>query len=394
MADTTAALVLAAGRGERMGGAIPKQYLDLGGVDALGACVRLFVAHPAIDLVQIVVHPDDRERYERTVAGFGLPEPVAGGASRQASVHCGLNALAAQAPGLVLIHDAARPFADAALVDRAVTAGRASGAAIPVLPVTDTVKSVDADNRVTGTLDRASLRIVQTPQAFRFAPLLQAHRQAAAAGRQDFTDDAALAEWAGMTVTTFAGDARNMKLTAADDIVRARSTLAMQGDIRTGTGFDVHAFAPGDHVMLGGVRIAHARGLAGHSDADVVLHAAVDAILGAIGDGDIGQHFPPSDPQWKGISSDRFLAFAVERLAAHGGRLGNLDITVICEAPKIGPHREAMRARIAAIAGIDIGRVGVKATTSEGLGFTGRGEGIAAMATATVRIGGADAAGR
>jgi 2-C-methyl-D-erythritol 4-phosphate cytidylyltransferase/2-C-methyl-D-erythritol 2,4-cyclodiphosphate synthase len=258
---------------------------------------------------------------------------------------------------------------------------------VPVMPVTDTVKTVDATGMVTGTLDRAQLRLVQTPQAFAFADLLDAHRRARTAGRDDFTDDAALAEWAGLTVTTFEGETANVKLTTNDDFARAEALeLAAAGDIRTGFGFDVHQFGDGDHVMLGGVRIPHQRGLSGHSDADVVLHALVDAILGALADGDIGVHFPPSDPQWRGASSDRFLAFAIERLRARGGRISHLDVTIVCEAPRIGPHRDAIRARVAEIAGVAPGRVGVKATTSEKMGFTGRGEGMAAFANATVRL--------
>jgi 2-C-methyl-D-erythritol 4-phosphate cytidylyltransferase/2-C-methyl-D-erythritol 2,4-cyclodiphosphate synthase len=237
------------------------------------------------------------------------------------------------------------------------------------------------------TLDRTALRGVQTPQAFGFDALLAAHRKAHAAGREDFTDDAALAEWAGMTVGVFAGEAGNVKLTTAEDFAVAQAReLAALGDVRTGSGYDVHAFIDGDHVWLGGVRIAHERGVTGHSDADVGLHALVDAILGALAEGDIGAHFPPSDPQWKGASSDRFLRFAVERVAKRGGRIAHLDLTVVCEAPKIGPHRDAMRSRIAEIAGVSIDRVGVKATTSEKLGFTGRREGIAALATATIRL--------
>ncbi len=302
-------------------------------------------------------------------------------------MRAGLEALASHAPEIVLVHDAARPFASPALIARAIAAARQSGAAVPVLPVADTVKTVDAAGAVTGTIDRAPLRLVQTPQAFRFGALLDAHRKAHAAGREDFTDDAALAEWAGMTVMTFAGETANVKLTTNEDFARAETAkLAALGDVRTGFGFDVHQFGDGDHVMLGGVRMPHQRGLTGHSDADVVLHALVDGILGALSDGDIGVHFPPTDPQWRGASSDRFLAFAVERVRARGGRIAHLDITVVCEAPRVGPHRDAIRARVAEIAGIPVERVGVKATTSEKMGFTGRGEGMAAFANATVRL--------
>jgi 2-C-methyl-D-erythritol 4-phosphate cytidylyltransferase/2-C-methyl-D-erythritol 2,4-cyclodiphosphate synthase len=253
--------------------------------------------------------------------------------------------------------------------------------------LTDTVKRIDANGLVGETVDRTSLRTVQTPQSFSFAKLLSAHRRAADSGRDDFTDDAALAEWAGINVTTFPGEAGNIKLTTPEDFARAAAFNSVSlGDLRTGTGFDVHAFGPGDHVMLGGIRIPHSQSLVGHSDADVLLHALTDAILGAIAEGDIGTHFPPSDERWRGASSDRFLAHAVARLTERGGRIANLDATVLCEAPKIAPHSAAIRARIAEIAGIEVNLVSVKATTTERLGFLGRGEGIAAMATATVRL--------
>jgi 2-C-methyl-D-erythritol 4-phosphate cytidylyltransferase/2-C-methyl-D-erythritol 2,4-cyclodiphosphate synthase len=275
----------------------------------------------------------------------------------------------------------------AALIDRAISAGRTSGAAVPGVALADTVKSIDASATVTETLDRGRLRLVQTPQAFAFDLILEAHRRAAAAKRDSFTDDAALAEWAGQRVSVFEGEADNLKVTTNDDFVRAeKRRLAALSDVRTGNGFDVHAFADGDHVMLAGIRIPHSRGVTGHSDADVALHALVDAILGALADGDIGAHFPPSDPQWKGAASERFLAFACERVRKRGGMIAHLDVTVVCEAPRISPHRDAMRARIAGIANIPVDRVAVKATTSEKLGFAGRGEGIFAMATATVRL--------
>jgi 2-C-methyl-D-erythritol 4-phosphate cytidylyltransferase/2-C-methyl-D-erythritol 2,4-cyclodiphosphate synthase len=382
-----AAVVVAAGRGLRAGGDRPKQYRQILGEPVIRPSLAALATHGDISLVQPVVHPDDAALYQTAIAGLDLLAPVPGGATRQASVRAGLEALAPRRPELVLVHDAARPFASAALITRAIAAARASGAAVPVLPVADTVKTVDAAGTVTGTVDRAQLRMVQTPQAFGFAALLAAHRRAQAAGRDDFTDDAALAEWAGLKVTTFEGEAGNVKLTTTDDFMRAEAAkLAGLSDVRTGFGFDVHQFGDGDHVMLGGVRIAHSRGLSGHSDADIVLHALVDAILGALADGDIGVHFPPSDPQWRGASSDRFLAFAVERLRTRGGRIAHLDITVVCEAPRIGPHRDAIRVRIAEIAGVPVERVGVKATTSEKMGFTGRGEGMAAFANATVRL--------
>ena len=390
MPDLVAAVVVAAGRGLRAGGDVPKQYRDIAGEPVIRATLSSLLTHPRIGAVQPVIHPDDEDIFRVATAGLSkLRQPVRGGATRQASVRAGLEALHAGSPGLVLIHDAARPFLSGALIDRAIAAGERHGAAVPAVAIADTVKKIDDDAMVTETLDRSHLRMVQTPQAFAFDLIMDAHRRAAAAGRDDFTDDAALAEWAGTSrVSVFEGEAANVKLTTNDDFARAEDRRhAALGDVRTGNGFDVHQFADGDHVMLGGVRIAHSRGVTGHSDADVALHALVDAILGALAEGDIGAHFPPSDPQWKGASSDRFLAFACERVRARGGVIANLDVTVVCEAPRVSPYRDAMRARIrrdppASAAA----RVAVKATTSEKLGFTGRSEGIVAMATATLRL--------
>jgi 2-C-methyl-D-erythritol 4-phosphate cytidylyltransferase/2-C-methyl-D-erythritol 2,4-cyclodiphosphate synthase len=384
---SVAAVIVAAGRGSRAGGDMPKQFRPIGGDSMLRRALSIFVEHGEVSAVQPVVHSDDLELYRKEAVRLDLLPPVFGGATRQCSVRAGLEALAAHQPAIVLIHDAARPFASAQLVSRAIAAAERSGAAIPALAVTDTVKTVDAAGWVDKTLDRNTVRLVQTPQSFAFPALLEAHRRAAAAGRKDFTDDAALAEWAGLKVSVFAGEPGNIKITNEGDFARAETmAFATLGDVRTGTGIDVHAFGPGDHVTLGGIRIAHDRALVGHSDADVALHALVDAILGALAEGDIGAHFSPSDPQWRNASSDRFLAFAVERVKARGGRIAHLDLTLVCEAPKIGPHRDAMRAEIARLAHIAIERVAVKATTSERLGFTGRGEGIAAYATATVRL--------
>lgn len=382
-----AAVVVAAGRGSRAGGDIPKQFRPIGGTPMLRYSLAMLSEHPNVDVIQPVIHRDDIAHFHAAAAGLEILPPVFGGAMRQASVRAGLDALAARAPEIVLIHDAARPFASARLIACAIEAAAKTGAAVPALPVTDTVKTVDRDERVTGTLDRSLLRLVQTPQAFVFDALLAAHRRAAAEGREEFTDDAALAEWAGIPVSVFPGESGNIKFTNPDDFMHAETTqFAALGDVRTGTGVDVHAFGPGDHVTLGGIRIAHDRALTGHSDADVVLHALVDAILGALADGDIGVHFPPSDPQWRGASSDRFMDFAMGRLKVRGGRIAHIDINLVCESPRIGPHRDAMRARIAALAGVDVTRVAVKATTSEKLGFIGRGEGIVAYATATVRL--------
>lgn len=337
--------------------------------------------------MQPVLNPHDIAMFNVAVSGLSHEPPTNGGATRQASVHAGLEALVGQRPDVVLIHDAARPFVSQALISRAIDAAARTGAAIPAIPVSDTIKLIDAEGNVAATPERARLRIAQTPQAFRFEAILDAHRRAAREGRADFTDDAALAEWAGLTVATFEGDVVNMKLTTPEDFVREEARLASQlGDVRTGTGFDVHAFGAGDHVMICGVRVPHSKGFLAHSDGDVGLHALVDAILGALADGDIGSHFPPRDPQWKGASSDRFLKYAVDRVTVRGGRIANLEVTLVCERPKIGPLRDQMRARIAEIAGLDVSRVAVKATTSERLGFTGREEGIAATASATIRL--------
>ena len=385
--ERTAAIVVAAGRGLRAGGGGPKQYRAIGGQTVIFRAMEAFCTHPEVCLVQPVLNPDDTAMFDAATAGLRYRPPAAGGATRQASVRAGLEALAAETPDTVLIHDAARPFVSHAVISRAIEAVSRTGAAIPTIAVADTVKLIDASGAVEATPERARLRIAQTPQVFRYDAILQAHRRAAAEGLSEFTDDAALAEWAGLTVATFEGDFANMKLTTPEDFTREEARLASQlGDIRTGTGYDVHAFGAGDHVMICGVRVPHAKGFLAHSDGDVGLHALVDAILGALADGDIGSHFPPSDPKWKGAASHQFLKYAVDRVSARGGRIANLEVTLICERPKIGPLRDQMRARIAEIAGVDISRVAVKATTSERLGFTGREEGIAATASATIRL--------
>lgn len=387
MAASVAAIVVAGGRGLRVGGPPAKQYRTIAGEPVIRLSLALFAQHPGVRWIQPVIHADDGEQFAAATEGLSMLSPFPGGASRQASVRAGLEALRGHRPDIVLIHDAARPFTSPALVARTIAAAEKDGAAVPALPVADTMKSVDAQGRVTATLDRTSMRAVQTPQAFAFDRILDAHRRAAAAGRDEFPDDAALAEWAGMTVSTVEGEQRNVKLTTADDFMQAeRDRTLLLSDVRTGNGFDVHPFGDGDHVTLGGVRIAHGRGLVGHSDADVALHALTDAVLGALADGDIGDHFPPSEARWRGASSDQFLAFAAERVRARGGRITALDLTMLCEEPRIGPHRDTMRQRIGAIAGVSASRVGVKATTMEQLGFIGRREGIAAIATATIRL--------
>ncbi len=387
---SVAALIVAAGRGTRAGGDTPKQYRRLAGRPVVSYAVEPFLASSRVDHILVVIDPSDDERYRQALPSSSprLLAPVPGGNTRQASVRAGLEELARRAPDIVLIHDAARPFLSAALVDAAIDAITGGAvAAVPGLAVVDTIKVVAADRRVAATPDRAGLRAIQTPQAFAFRPLLEAHRRAVDGPAQ--TDDAAVMEWAGMPVTVFPGDPANVKLTHPEDFDAAERRLRghhAMNDVRTGQGYDVHAFGDGDHVWLGGVRVPHDRGVIAHSDGDVVLHAATDALLGALGDGDIGTHFPPSDPRWKGASSDRFLAHATALLTARGGIVSNLDVTVVCEAPRIGAHREAMRQRMATILGIDPGRIGIKATTSEKMGFTGRREGLAALAVATIRL--------
>ncbi len=377
-----AALVVAAGRGTRMPGDVPKQYRILDGRPVLRHALTAFAGHRAIDRVVPVIHPDDAPAFDAASTGLSVAAPVPGGATRQESVRRGLEALADAPPDLVLIHDGARPLVSPRLIEDVIAALDRHVAAIPALAVSDTLKRVSGDT-VQATLDRDGLYRVQTPQGFRFAELLAAHRCAAGDG---FTDDAALMEAAGVSVGIVAGEETNIKITRDEDLARVSRWLAGARETRTGSGYDVHRFGPGDRVRLGGIDIPHGQALAGHSDADVVLHALTDAILGAIADGDIGSHFPPSDPQWQGADSARFLRHAVERLGAHGGRLTHADLTIVCETPRIGPHRDAMRARIAEILDVPVSRVAVKATTTEGLGFTGRGEGIAVQATVTVSV--------
>jgi 2-C-methyl-D-erythritol 4-phosphate cytidylyltransferase / 2-C-methyl-D-erythritol 2,4-cyclodiphosphate synthase len=379
----TVALVVAAGRSERFGGAAPKQYADLAGRPLLRYSLTALSRHPAIDRVRAVINPDDRALYEAASAGLDLLPAVGGGASRQASVRLGLESLAELKPSRVLIHDAARPIVPPDLVDRVLAALADAPGAIAAVRLSDTVKR-EADGAIACTVARDGLWRAQTPQGFRFAEILAAHR--AAADEAALTDDAAVAERAGLSVRLVEGSAANLKVTTPADLDRAARWLAGGEEIRSGSGFDVHRFCPGSEVRLCGVAVPHDFALAGHSDADVGLHAVVDAILGALGAGDIGAHFPPSDPKWQGADSAIFAAHARDLVTARGGRIVNVDVTLICERPKIGPHRTAMTARLAALLGIATERVNVKATTTERLGFTGRGEGIAAQATATLAV--------
>ena len=380
-----AALIVAAGRGSRAGPGAPKQYRQLAGEPVLRRTLSAFAAHPLISSVMAVIHEDDREAYGIASAGLAkLLDPCPGGATRQASVRAGLERLAASPPDYVLIHDGARPLVSARLVADCISALAEHAGALAALTVTDTIRRATEEGLAGETVDRTGLWRAQTPQAFRFGAILDAHRRASG---DNYTDDVAVAAAAGIGVVVVDGDEDNIKITSAEDLRRAERIIMRGGDVRTGTGFDVHRFGPGDHVWLCGVKVPHTFGLVGHSDADAGLHAITDAILGAIGAGDIGQYFPPSDPKWKGASSDIFLAHAATLAREAGARISNIDLTLICEQPKIGPHVVTMRKRIAEILSLDMARVSVKATTTEGLGFTGRGEGIAAQALATLIFG-------
>jgi 2-C-methyl-D-erythritol 4-phosphate cytidylyltransferase/2-C-methyl-D-erythritol 2,4-cyclodiphosphate synthase len=378
----TVALLVAAGSGSRTGGdSLPKQYRRLGGRPLLALAVER-LRHPRIDRVQVVIGAGQEEAYREAVGALPLPPPVVGGATRQQSVRNGLAALASGGVDRVLIHDAARPFLPAPVVDRLLGALEDHEGAVPVLPVVDTLAR--RDKGLGETVPRDDLVRVQTPQAFRFDDIVSAH---AAWSGGEATDDAQVARAAGLRVATVEGDPGLEKLTFDSDFRRAEALLAGRAVPRTGFGFDVHAFGPGDSLWLGGVRIGHDKGLVGHSDADVLLHAITDALLGAAGAGDIGDHFPPSDPQWRGAPSSLFLERARDLVAESGGRIVHVDATIVCEAPRIGPHRAAMRASIADLLRLPIPSVSVKATTTERLGFTGRGEGISALAVATVLVG-------
>ncbi|RMF08766.1 MAG: bifunctional 2-C-methyl-D-erythritol 4-phosphate cytidylyltransferase/2-C-methyl-D-erythritol 2,4-cyclodiphosphate synthase [Alphaproteobacteria bacterium] len=382
-AAQTVALVVAAGRGLRAGTAIPKQYAPLLGRPLLAHTLTALISHPRIHAVVTLIHPDDQALYDAATAGLNLPPPVFGGLTRQESVLKGLETLGNQGYRRVLIHDAARPFVSPALVDRLLDRLDTADGVVPAISVVDSLKRVDGDF-VSGSVPREGLFRVQTPQAFRFDKILAAHR--AAAGR-NMTDDAAVMEASAGTVAVVDGDEDNFKVTKPGDFARAEAQLlGRHADVRSGLGFDVHRFDEGNTVTLCGVEIPHQRALAGHSDADVALHALTDAILGALGAGDIGDHFPPTDDKWKGASSELFVRAARDRVVAVGGLVAHVDITIICEVPRIGPHKQAMREAVAAMLAVSPNRVSIKATTTEKLGFTGRQEGIAAQAIATIRL--------
>ncbi|MEE8371185.1 MAG: bifunctional 2-C-methyl-D-erythritol 4-phosphate cytidylyltransferase/2-C-methyl-D-erythritol 2,4-cyclodiphosphate synthase [Sphingomonadales bacterium] len=381
---SVAAVIVAAGKGRRVGGDMPKQYRLLDGKSVLRHTLEAFCGHPRIDRVLVVIGAGDENLHDLAVKGLDLMAPVEGGDSRQASVLRGLEALAGdQAPSIVLIHDAARCFVSSELISRVIDAVGGSGeGALPALPVTDSLKR--GASHVEEAVERKGLWRAQTPQGFPFQAILKAHREFQG---EDLSDDAAVAAEAGLQVQFVEGSEDNIKLTEAADFERAEGRLAGP-DVRTGLGFDVHRFEAGDVVVLAGIEIPFDKKLKGHSDADVAMHALTDALLGALAEGDIGDHFPPGDPQWKDAPSEVFLRFAGQRARDLGAVITHLDLTIICEAPKISPYRGAMRDRLADILGIDAGRVSVKATTTEQLGFCGRGEGIAAQAIATIRMGG------
>ncbi|GGF64596.1 bifunctional enzyme IspD/IspF [Terasakiella brassicae] len=377
------AIIVAAGRGRRFGGDLPKQYCRLGDQAVLRKTACAFLSHPDVIGVRVIIHPDDLDLYRKAADGLDLLDPVFGGDTRQESVCRGLESLVDLEPRGVLIHDAARPFVTLDVIDRVIAHIETGVGVIPAVPVSDTLKREMQDGQCPETVDRTGLWRAQTPQGFVFDEIIQAHQRHRG---QELTDDAALMEVDGRHIVLSLGHEDNFKITTPDDLHRAERMLQMDVEFRTGTGFDVHRFDQGDFVTLCGVQVPHTHALSGHSDADVALHALTDAIMGAIGAGDIGSHFPPSDAQWKGASSDRFLKKACDLVTERGGQIVNLDVTIICERPKIGPYREAMRQSVAEIANIDLDRVSVKGTTTEKLGFTGRGEGIAAQASASVKI--------
>ena len=387
-----AVIIVAAGRGHRFGGDMPKQYLEVHQQPLVRHAAQVFLDHPAIDFILPVIHPDDADILANALDGLDYLEPVAGGAARQDSVRNGLEALASSAPDYVLVHDAARPMVAPALIDRVIEALQDTPGVIPGIAVVDTLKRADDAGIITDSVSRDGLWRAQTPQGFKYADLLAVHRSVIG---QELTDDAAVMEASGHRIAVVLGDEDNIKVTTPDDLMRmeeimsddsAQAKPVRSPSFRIGSGYDVHKLGPGDHVTLCGVEIASERALIGHSDADVALHAVTDAVFGAIADGDIGSHFPPTNSQWRGASSDQFLAYACERMRERGFELSNIDLTIICEKPKIGPHRDAMRARLAEIAQIDVSCVSVKATTTERLGFTGRGEGIAAEAVIIIEI--------
>jgi len=377
-------LIVAAGTGSRVGDNMPKQFLPLGGVPMLRRVMELYATHPAVQHIQVVIGAGQEKFYEQIFSPDPKPKkllpPVIGGARRQDSVRLGMYAMAVHGPNYILIADAARPFTTLKIIDDVVNALAPDTAVFAAIPLMDTLKH-QRDGH-TQTIPRENHWLTQTPQAFSFAKLLALHQELQ---HENFTDDVALFEAADLPIHIVPGSARNIKITTAEDFQLAEAILNSSADTRIGHGFDVHRFTIGDHVWLGGVRVPHDRGVEAHSDGDVILHALTDALLGSIGAGDIGQHFPPSDPQWKNASSDQFVQHAMDLLRARGGQVGNADITVLCEAPRIGPHRDAIRTRLAELLGVSVDRVNIKATTTEKLGALGRAEGLAAEAVVLIK---------
>ncbi|MDH5771734.1 MAG: bifunctional 2-C-methyl-D-erythritol 4-phosphate cytidylyltransferase/2-C-methyl-D-erythritol 2,4-cyclodiphosphate synthase [Rhodospirillaceae bacterium] len=383
------ALIVAAGRGQRFGGDVPKQYAPLGESTILGKSISAFINHPNIEAVRCVINENDVDLYDATAKLFSdnkLLNPVFGGETRQQSVLAGLESISPLSPDTVLIHDGARPFVSDELISGVISALNDAPGAIPALEVVDTLKEC-IDDSVKKTVSRNNLYRAQTPQGFRFAEITKSHRDFL---NKNVTDDASIFEGTEMKVSIVAGAEENFKITTQDDYIRAQNKLAgsgAHGETRVGFGYDVHRFAAGSGLRLCGIDIPFDKAFIGHSDADVALHALTDAMLGAIGEGDIGFHFPPSDPRWKDANSEIFVLHALELMKKKNAKIVNVDITIICEAPKIGPHREQMRARIGEILKTDIARVSVKGTTTEKLGAMGRGEGVAAQAVASVFMG-------
>lgn len=387
---TVAAVIVAGGSGLRAGGEVPKQYQMIGGRPVIWWTLKAFAEHPGVSHVQAVIAEGHEEMFLAAAAGLSIETAVTGGATRQDSCRAGLEALARHRPDKVLIHDAARPFASRDLISNVIAWLDRHKAVVPGLPVAETLKLAPG-GIVKATVDRSGMWTAQTPQGFSFDAILAAHRQARSSGAANLTDDAAVAEQAGIEIAMIPGRIENRKLTTAEDIETADRALMGQRlaglpDVRVGQGIDIHPFEEGDHVILCGVPIAHDRKLRGHSDADAAMHALTDAVFGAIGEGDIGIHFPPSDPQWRGAASAVFLAKAVDCVHRRGGLIANVDITVLAEAPRIAPHLAAMKAVLAPLLGITADRIAIKATTAERLGAIGRQEGIMAFATATVRL--------
>lgn len=387
---SVAVVIVAGGSGLRAGGEIPKQYQLIGGKPVIRWTLEAFLSHPLVSLVQSVIGEGHGELFASATRGLDLPAPVTGGANRQDSCRLGVEACAAGKPQRILIHDAARPFISHAVIANVIAELDHCDAVIPGLPVADTMKFAP-DGVIERTVDRGSMWFVQTPQGFTFDKILAAHRQAARDGKNNFTDDAAVAEYAGLPVRIAAGDQANRKLTTSHDVRVADKELSSRlfierPDVRTGQGIDFHVFEAGDGVILCGVKIPHGAKLKGHSDADAAMHALTDAILGAIGEADIGKHFPPSEPRWKGEPSSTFLLKAMELLGDRKGIIANADLTILAEAPRVGPHIAAMKAVLAPLLQVAPDRIAIKATTTEEMGAIGRKEGIAAFATVTVRL--------